>query len=80
MVASEPMTSINAASTPARLSAAAAEASIMPVWTKTVKPSSRLIFLMAGMNGLRGTVPFGVHPPLMRQPEAPCCLSVAASA
>jgi len=72
--------SISAASTLARFSATAASESIMPVWTKTVKPNSRLIFSMAGMKGLRGTEPSGVHPPLIRQPKAPCCFSVAASA
>ena len=80
MVSSEPMTSINAASTPARLSVTAVAGSIMPVWTKTVRPRSRLIFVIVGMNGSRRTEPFGVHPPLMRQPEVPCRLSFVASA
>ena len=79
MVSSEPMTSINAASTPARLSATAVAGPIMPVWTNTIRLNSRLIFVMVGMNGSRGTEPFGVHPPLIRQPEVPCRLSFVAS-
>lgn len=67
--------SIKAASTPASLSCCAVSDLIMPVWTRTVKPKSRFICAMAGMNCSSGTEPSGEHPPLMRQPNAPFCLS-----
>lgn len=75
MVSSAPMMSMSAVSTPAFLSCWAVSVSIMPVWTNTVKPNSFLICAMVGMKGFSGTVPFGVHPPLMRMPVAPFCLS-----
>ena len=67
--------SINAASTPAFLSASAVAASTMPVCTLTVKSNSCLIFSITGVNCLSGTEPFGMHPPLMRMPKAPFCFS-----
>lgn len=67
--------SIKAASTSASLSCCAVFLLSMPVWTSTVKPKSCFIFAMAGMNCSSGTEPSGEHPPLMRQPKAPFCLS-----
>src|SRR5208337_5855 len=77
IVSAEVMTSINAASTPAFLRAAAVLGVITPVCTKTVKPSSLFTFSMASANSSRGTEPSVRHPPLTRQPTAPFCLSFA---
>ena len=48
----------------------------MPVWTMTCSLSSCLIFPIVLMNLRRGTEPSGRHPPLMRHPNAPSCLSL----
>ena len=75
IVSFEPMMSMSTASTFAVLSCFAVSALIIPEWIRTVKPRSRLICAIVGMNFSSGTAPFGRHPPLIKQPNAPFSLS-----
>src|SRR3972149_2374260 len=75
MVSSEPIMSINAASTPAPLSFSAKERSTIPVCTTKVKSSVRFTSAIASKNLSNGTDPSGRQPPLMRQPKPPFALT-----